>query len=128
MVGNLVSLIRLLCKHVSPFTLHPEGFSLAPRANNPRMIWLRLRKHPEFLALVKKIGKVYEQIQPGQQLRKSPIPHITLSRLKGIDGRRTIQLGAPLPDTPLTVSRLIMWESHLSHSQAAYSVIAEYAL
>ena len=82
MIPNLIEMIRATLREFAPFELIFDQFVPAPKARKPRMIWARYHKTETFRLLVNRITDLYAQIQPRQQQRKSPVPHITVARLR----------------------------------------------
>jgi 2'-5' RNA ligase len=108
MMSNLQALLTLALQGQPRFDLPFEGYCLAPKASEPRMIWARYAKHPAFRALVQQVHQLYQQIDATQQIRKSPTPHVTLARLKQWDPTQSLPPGlAP----PLPVTDVVLWES-----------------
>jgi 2'-5' RNA ligase len=128
MVANLVSLIQIGLKHIHPFELEFDRYTLAPRPNNPRMIWARYKKSPDFRELVESMQRLYEQIAPRQQNRKNPIPHVTLARMRDFDASRRLDLQRYLPPQTLSVKEIILWESQLTPRGAVYEVWERFSL
>lgn len=126
MADNLVSLIQIGCKEFSPFTLSFEQYCYAPPRKAPRMIWARYQKHQVFKEMAVRLHSLFLQIRPDQQFRKSPIPHITLARLREVDQQSIIFPSTRLAD--LEVDQLILWESFLSPSGPEYEEIERFHL
>lgn len=126
---NLESLLQLALNTVPVFELAFDRYELAPPGQKaPRMIWARFQKQPEFLRLHQNIHSLYSQIHPKQQIRKRPIPHVTLARLKGKSQNGTWKLEGYPQEKTLRVEKLILWESQLKPEGAAYANLKEYPL
>jgi len=120
MSDNLHALLDLALAEVEGFRLTFDRYVLAPKPRNPRMIWARYHKHEAFRAWVQQLHTLYQQIDPSIQMRKSPIPHVTLARLRDWDGS-----GWPLeipPAPSLPVSNAVLWQSTLTPDGAQYEV------
>ncbi|MEZ4827481.1 MAG: RNA 2',3'-cyclic phosphodiesterase [Bacteroidia bacterium] len=123
---NLISLISLGLKTTQSFELVFDRYCFAPQSTQPRMIWARFRKSDVFRDLVGQIHALYQQISPLQQ-RKSPVPHITLARLK--DFSDTSELNLARQKLPaLRVNELVLWESVLRPEGAYYTAIRRFSL
>ncbi|MEL6191720.1 MAG: RNA 2',3'-cyclic phosphodiesterase [Bacteroidota bacterium] len=128
MISNLVSLIQLCLKDIQPFSLEVEGWKLAPKAKDPRMIWLSMKRNEQFTALAHKLIRSFDQIQPTQQFRLKPIPHITIARLRHPVIASEIKLEYTLPLTPLNINKLVLWESTLLPEGPVYSEVSRFPL
>ncbi|MCB0844906.1 MAG: RNA 2',3'-cyclic phosphodiesterase [Bacteroidetes bacterium] len=128
MIENLISLIQVGLKNIRPFQLEFDQYTLAPRPKDPRMIWARYKKEPAFKELVESMQVLYEQIAPRQQNRKSPIPHITLARLKHFDPDTKLDLQRHLPPQILKVGEVVLWKSELRPEGADYRVVERFNL
>lgn len=127
---NLNSFIQLTLKETPAFTLNFEKFTLAPSAKSPRMIWLRLHKNEAFRLLVQSIQKHFSKINPNLQQRKSPIPHITLARVKSntsssFPGKKIVSSIVP---EKIEVNALRLWKSDLNPKGAVYTEIQRFEL
>jgi len=138
-IPNLIEMIRITLKAFRPFELAFDQFYLAPKPSRPRMIRARYHKAETFRHLVNRITDLYEQISPEQQQRRSPTPHITVARLRGL---RQLELppdpvgthhDVSLPRTThhnvsIHVTNLILWSSDLQPSGAVYEPLARFSL
>ncbi|MEM7370001.1 MAG: RNA 2',3'-cyclic phosphodiesterase [Bacteroidota bacterium] len=126
-VDNLLNLIYLGVKGRSSFSLTFDKYSFAPPGQEARMIWARYQKHPMFREMAIRLHELFLQIRPEQQFRKSPIPHITLARLRNF--QQTEMLTFPPQGLPrLEVDQLILWESQLSPQGPEYEEIHRFRL
>ena len=125
---NLIQLITLGLKNCKPFQLSLDKVVFAPRVKEPRMIWLRYQKHPAFRQLVNQIGDLYRQIDPDQQFRKSPIPHVTVARMKKNCHWQSISLDIPGLSASFPVKQMTLWESKLFPSGPVYEVVHQFKL
>ncbi|MEM7511108.1 MAG: RNA 2',3'-cyclic phosphodiesterase, partial [Bacteroidota bacterium] len=128
MIPNLMSLIQLCLKDTQPFSLEVDGWKLAPKAKDPRMIWLSLRRNDQFTALAHQLIRSFDQIQPTQQFRLKPIPHITIARLRHPVLTSEINLRYTLPSAPLAINKLILWESTLLPEGPVYTEVSSFSL
>ena len=111
MIPNLYSLLSLFAREIPPFELNFDQYLLAPPGKPARMIWARYKKHETFTQLHHRIHHLFQQIQVNLQLRKSPIPHITLARMKGTkEAYKLVPVTPPAYGT-VKVKRLVLWES-----------------
>lgn len=128
-LGNLQALIQLALTEAKPLRLQFQRYTLAPHPEVSRMIWARYQKSIEFRTLVQRLHELYQQISPELQIRKSPIPHITLARFKASSQ-------APKPQLPLRpknkldfeTEELILWESIAGPEQTLYKAIRSFPL
>ncbi|MEL6593080.1 MAG: RNA 2',3'-cyclic phosphodiesterase [Bacteroidota bacterium] len=125
---NLQALLSLATQSISPFVLEYDRFVLAPKLDEARMIWARYHKTDAFREAVQSIHQLYEQIEPEQQVRKSPIPHITLARLRRTLGQFELPSRTISPPQKLAVKELVLWESILEGESPEYRVIRRYPL
>lgn len=128
MLENLKALLSLALKNQMCFALDFERYMLAPSAKEARMIWARYHKAEEFLQIHQSIHELYQQIQPNLQRRRSPIPHITLSRLKeGASKQEKDYLWQPVLSR-IEVRELILWETIQSPAGSIYQIRETYSL
>lgn len=129
MLPNLVSLLQLAIQEAAPFSLEFDKFVLAPPGQKlPRMIWARYKKEAAFVALHHRIHQAFEKIQEPRQIRKSPIPHITLARLRGEAQQNTWQLQAYPRERFLQVKELVLWQSLLTPTGSIYKELKVFQL
>ncbi len=130
MLENLHALIGLSLQKQSAFELRFDRYMFGPSKKEKRMVWCRLKKNASFRQLVLSVVHLYQQINPSFQQRKSPIPHITLARIKKTDIIDTSQLflhHSPLLEK-LYVDHLILWKSTLTPKGSIYEVVHTYSL
>jgi len=125
---NLEALLELALGEQESFCLNFDGFSWGPGPRSPRMLWARFQKNEEFKSLVQRIHRLYLQVHPQQQMRKSPLPHITLARLKNFNQHEKIDLHATIEDKKFKVEELRLWKSILHPQGAEYKVIRRFLL
>lgn len=123
---NLIALISVGLRQTRSFELVFDRYCFAPQAKDARMIWARYRKSDAFRDLVTCIHTLYQQIAP-QQVRKSPVPHITLARLRDFTDHPLVNLRLNHPPQ-LVVGEVILWESHLRPEGAWYEVVHRFGL
>lgn len=128
MMDNLKALLNLGLRNARPFELAFDRFCLAPKASRPRMIWARYQKQDVFKYLAQEIHQLFLQVQPKQQVRHDPTPHITLARLQEPESSQGL-IWKNLPQiNPLSVSQLVLWESTLALKGAPYEPLAHWDL
>lgn len=127
-IENLMELLSVGLENSRAFSLDFQEYCFAPRPRNPRMIWAKYKKHPAFRAIVHQIDKLYTQINPVQQNRKSPIPHITIARLKNFYAFDEIDFSLQFPQTPLPIREIVLWESILTPKGAIYEEMGRFAI
>lgn len=111
MIANLHGLLYLFSKETSPFELKFEHYTLAPPGKPARMIWARYKKNEIFTQLHHRIHHLFQQIQVNLQLRKSPIPHITLARIKEVQESMSLRPGSDPVYGTIQVKKMVLWES-----------------
>ncbi len=126
LIPNLIEMIRIALRGFEPFELIFDQFCLAPKGRDPRMIWARYHKAEAFRLLVRRITDLYEQIQPELQVRRSPVPHVTVARLGGDVGPH---YNVPLQaNASFRADTLVLWSSDLQPGGAVYEVVARFEL
>jgi 2'-5' RNA ligase len=126
MLPNLVSLIRVGFRHEEAFPLQFRDYCWAPPGQEPRMIWARWHKHPAFVQMARRAEWLLTPLFERQAERRSPIPHITLARLR--------PRGEPLPlpqapaPPPLPLRELLLWESHKQPGGTTYERLESFRL
>lgn len=107
-----------------PFRLPFQGLTIAP-PKKPYMIWARFEAVEAFRSLHERLLQTF---LPEKAPPKSPIPHITLGRMKR--GKRLRQEMLPSePDLdPLEVKHLVLWHSELGKGGAVHHRLAEVEL
>ena len=128
MLENLQSLLELAISEQSAFELDFDAYSWGPSSSSKRMIWARFIKTESFKLLVQRIHQLYVQIDPHKQMRKSPLPHITLARLKNLQFHNEIDLSHQIIDKKLSVDQLVLWKSELLPKGAEYKLIRRFWL
>ena len=130
MLPNLVSLLQVALRDIPPFEMRFARIRLAPKARDPHMIWAQFEKQETWLRAVRQVHALYEQIQPqGEgERRNSPIPHITLARLRPYCEIKQLNLGFFPDPTVLPVREMILWQSELSPAGAQYTVVERLGL
>lgn len=126
MSDNLHALLDLALAEIEGFRLTFDRYVRAPKPCSPRMIWARYHKHEAFRDLVQQLHALYQQIDPSIQMRKSPIPHVTLARLRDWDGSGW-PLRMPVPPA-LPVKNVVLWQSTLTPQGAKYEVRGRWKL
>ncbi|MEO0580871.1 MAG: RNA 2',3'-cyclic phosphodiesterase [Bacteroidota bacterium] len=126
---NMIALLQLALKDgiLPPFVF--DRYTYAPSKREARMLWARYQKDEAFKLLVQKIHALYQQIDPKIQIRKSPIPHVTLARFREKESltRFPIQKLPPPPNI-LPVNQIILWNSVLMPSGPKYEEIVNFPL
>ncbi|MEM6628665.1 MAG: RNA 2',3'-cyclic phosphodiesterase [Bacteroidota bacterium] len=116
-------------KNHRAFSLDFYAYTFAPSGRDPRMLWARWEKNEPFRKLYERIRILSEQIQPNLLFRNSPIPHITLARLKGGVDTREIDLRKGGGVSPLKVEKVVIWESLRNEKgQVSYKALSEIIL
>lgn len=125
---NLQALLTLALRNQEPFVLQFRQFQFAPKPQAPRMIWARYVASEAFVSLAQSIGTLYQQIAPDHQTRYRPKPHVTLARLKAIHLDQVPLQTVRGPQTSLSVSELVLWESVLRPEGPEYLIQKRYPL
>lgn len=126
MLDNLVELIQFSVKETSAFELRFKDLYLAPRPSRARMLWARFYKSSEFKRLSNQIDQLFQQIQPNQNNRKNPEPHITLARFK--PGTLINYSALAKAPSAFKVVKLNLYQSELKQSGPVYSILNEFQL
>jgi len=103
MLPNLLEMIRVVLLETDPFELTIDGYALGPDSRNARMIWIKWKKNSQFKDLSQRIHRLYCQIDPSHQQRKSPVPHITIARFKDFERFDELKLQTPMYTTHIHV-------------------------
>ena len=112
MLPNLESLLYLSLKGSRPFSMTADTYLLAPKGEDARMLWLKCLEKQGFSKLYHKIGRQAQRIFPEIQLRKKPIPHVTIGRFKqGTIKAGQLWLPPQTPNTRLEVTELSLFQS-----------------
>lgn len=125
---NLCALIQVALRDIPPFELPFSRFRLAPKTRDPRMIWAQFEKEETWLRAVGQIDALLAQIQPQRTSRDSPIPHITLARLKRFQDADRLNFAFPLSPDHLRVRQMVLWESTLRPTGPHYAVVERFPL
>ncbi|MCI4669012.1 MAG: RNA 2',3'-cyclic phosphodiesterase [Bacteroidia bacterium] len=128
MLENLQSLLELGLKDVKGFELELEKIAFGPSTKSPRMLWARFRKTDEFRMLVNKIHELFLQINPEQQMRKSPLPHVTLARIKNPSNPGKINWPSNNDPKKISITELSLWRSILNSETPEYKLIRQFQL
>ena len=112
------------------FDLTLAGLGTFERRGRVHSVWAGVEKSQSLTALRDRIESVLVRAGQEPEHRKF-IPHVTLARMKGAPVRAAghyLESHADFQAPPFTVERFTLFESHLSHSGARYTVLAEYPL
>ncbi len=112
------------------FDLTLAGLGTFERRGRVHSVWAGVEKSQSLTALRDRIESVLVRAGQEPEHRKF-IPHVTLARMKGAPARAAghyLESHADFQAPPFTVERFTLFESHLSHSGARYTVLAEYPL
>lgn len=115
---------------VEPFPLHLMGLGVFPNAENPRVLWVGLKKSTPLIELRKKIINVLRHLDIPLEKKKFS-PHITIARLNKTPGPR---LGTYLAannlftQPPFPVNSFRLYSSILQPEGAVHTCEAEYFL
>ncbi len=120
-VNILIEKVNQLMNSISPFELKTERFLFMP-PSRPRMLWLRFENSRSFSNLNVILSKALLGSDPDRPAKA----HITLSRFKYAPKKH--MLSVPLPDVPLCVNRLVLFESKLSKEGAEYQMLNAWEL
>ena len=127
MLPNLLALMQVGLRDAEAFALPFEGYVLAPKPREARMVWARYGRVAAFRALVQGVQRLCAPVAPLPQApRKSPVPHITLARLRPPAMGLVLTSGPPPPDLP--VRELVLWHSTLQPEGAVYTELGRWPL
>jgi 2'-5' RNA ligase len=128
MIDNLISLLTISLASQHGFEMEFRGFSFGPKASSPRMIWGRFHKSDAFRELVSLLDTSIGKVLPGRQNRKSPIPHITLARIKSPGSVPSIQFEPSAEILRFHVGKLVLWESETRPEGPKYTALNSFFL
>lgn len=128
MLSNLEAMLEIALRGSNAYELVFEKYSYGPSPQSPRMLWGRFHKTEAFRLMVGRIHELFLQINPNQQIRKSPLPHVTLARLRAEGSLKDIHWEDVFLEKKLSVKELYLWESTLSPSGAEYKLIRQFQL
>jgi len=112
-IPDLEKKIAKVLQSFQAFQLTTERFTFMPAAR-PRMLWLRFQKHKDFSRLNLMLANALLE----KDLERQPIPHVTLSRFK--HPPKAHMLSVNLPEMPLPVEEIVLFESKLHPTGAVY--------
>ena len=127
-LANLQSCITLAIKNQPRFTLKLDDIILAPQGHEPRMIWAKYKKNTAFLTLTNTLRTMFLALDPEHQVRKNPIPHITLARLQNWQKDREIEVDTRSKLWELPCKELVLWKSVPEASGTRYHEVGRWKL
>ncbi|NNC94473.1 MAG: RNA 2',3'-cyclic phosphodiesterase [Chitinophagales bacterium] len=110
-------------RHITPFQLHFDRFENIKRDQRSGMLWARFKDSVEFKDLAMSLAMVLLD----RQLKKDPIPHITVARYKKA-GLFEIKKNVHWDSKVLDVKSIVLFESELKESGAEYSALSSWSL
>jgi 2'-5' RNA ligase len=114
----------------SPFDLTLAGFGAFERRGRVHSVWAGVEKSDPLFALRDRIESALVRSGLEPEHRKFT-PHVTLARMKKGNAQVTglyLETHAGFSAPPFAVDHFTLFESHLSHSGAKYSVLQDYPL
>ena len=113
----------------APFPLRLGGCGAFPPSGPPRVIWIGVSEGADALRALQ--HDVVARLEPlGFEPERRPFSaHLTLARVKDIDRRaardaRATIASAPVPDAECEITRVTLFQSHLSPKGSRYEVLA----
>lgn len=112
------------------FDLVIAGIDQFCKGRRPTMLWAGVDKNPALSHLQARVETAMQRAGLPPEGRRFT-PHVTLARLRNVNGERLrtfIAANALYRSEPIRVDRITLFSSFLAHSGAIYRVEAEYAL
>ena len=131
---RLVDSVHEACRdaaaEVRPFTLSLGGLGAFPRATRARVVWLGLEDDEGSLpALAKALDAALEEEFPPE--KRAFTAHLTVARFDpptDLSGTAEEMEGFRVDARPFRVSKLLLYQSHLSPRGARYEVLEAFPL
>ena len=115
---------------VSPFDLTLAGFGAFERRGRVHSVWAGVEKPDALSGLRDRIESALVRVGLEPEHRKFT-PHVTLARMKNGNASAAslyLESHAAFRTSAFTVECFTLFESHLSHTGANYTVLADYPL
>lgn len=109
-------------KYIS-FQTEFEHFKFGPTFNKAYMLWATFKKNNQFTQLATDI----EEAILKTNIKKEPLPHITLCRFKRIE-KKDITLDFPVELNKINIKQFNLYESILKKSGAEYQIVHKFNL
>ncbi len=112
------------------FPLALDGTGCFESRGRVRQVWVGVHPEPALNHLHSKIEQALIQGGRDPEGRKF-IPHVTLARLKRVSASKVkpyLEYHAAFKSEPFDVGSFTLFQSHLSHSGASYTPLADYPL
>ena len=112
----------------APFDLEPAGVGTFGTRRQARHLWLGFRPAPALGQLQGRIEHALRRLGLAPERRKFH-PHVTLARLRGVPAAKLggyLQGQGAFTAAPFPVDRFGLYESHLGHDGAHYTLAAEF--
>lgn len=110
------------------FRIRLGGLGAFPNAKRAQVLWVGVRSgHDEVGRLASTVDHALDAagIDPEDRPFR---PHLTISRFRPSESVRALIDGAGTIDVPMTIDRVILYESRLRRGGAAYRVVEEFPL
>ena len=111
----------------APMTIALDGLGTFGKRGNVNALWAGVRPHDALAHLHRKIDHALGRAGLNPE-RRAYLPHITLARLGREAGAIEPFLArhAGLSSDPFDIAHFALFESHLGHAAAAYTVVERY--
>lgn len=126
MLPSIKEAVQHIAAEHNAFNLQYLCTEPGPNPRSPRLVWTRFVQHPEFEKLTRKLAHT---LQPEQDAKHKPIPHITLARFKKDASKPDLPI-LQQPDSRLSlpVTSVSLWQSELASPHPVYTVLETYTL
>ena len=115
-IPDLIKAAEEIFNETSKFELAPESIILKPSQKTPLMIWLKFKKDYLFSSIHTQLKEVVKTLVKSTEA-KTPIPHITLARIKN---KIPVLLNQAEKLPKFMVDKVELWESIIDSRGAIY--------
>jgi 2'-5' RNA ligase len=119
----LTGKLATLAAAFSPFQLDLQELSPGPKLSAPRLIWARFKDSAPFNQLSTAVA---QDLQPGNQVPHSFIPHVTVARYPKSNAPRDLRAVPVSEKLIFEVDRLELWRSELASPHPVYSSLQSF--
>jgi RNA 2',3'-cyclic 3'-phosphodiesterase len=126
----LETAIRAAVSDTAPFSMRIHGTGVFPNPRRPRVYWAGVDAPSSLIEMQKRLESQMQNL--GFETEEVPFrPHLTLARIKEPVGKERMTealLNFRLESDPITVSEVLLMQSHLSADGARYEAIRHFPL
>jgi RNA 2',3'-cyclic 3'-phosphodiesterase len=123
-IEEIIEAAEKVATNSPPFVLTPDGFTLMPSENKPKMAWIRFKDNEAFTTLHQTLKEALKDCFDGTE-EKKPLPHITLARFKNGE---TIRKPEEIDSETLITTAIELWESETRQEGPIYKPIKTFSL